>query len=158
MTNPVTATSNVAATAQTARSESSASARGASFAAVHAAAVSDGKEKAKDAVKDATTAPSTPKGERTASVAGRSYDEIVGGPRNGMFVNDSGNARDGQAFVMVKRGGREFHIYGTGRDRAVFEVGRDESRDATPAPAAGAPAGTTGTPASTPAASSPTSG
>jgi hypothetical protein len=59
---------------------------------------------------------------------------------------------------MVKRGGREFHIYGTGRDRAVFEVGRDESRDATPAPAAGAPAGTTGTPASTPAASSPASG
>ncbi|MEA2322074.1 MAG: hypothetical protein QOD81_1924 [Solirubrobacteraceae bacterium] len=154
MTNPVSATPNAATTAPTSRAQSSRTASG-SFAAVHAAAVADGKEKAKDAAK----ATSAPKGERTEKVDGHHYMEIVGGPRNGMFVNDSGNARDGDAFVMVKRGGREFHIYGTGSDRTVFEVGRGAEAGAAPVPAVGTgstpAAGTTGT---TPAASSPASG
>ena len=38
-----------------------------------------------------------------------------------MYLNTSGNVRDGQAFVLVKRDGREYHIYGTGKDRTIVE-------------------------------------
>ena len=77
--------------------------------------------------------------ERYIDVPGRAYDEIVHGPRNGMFINRSGNERDGQAFVRVRRDGREFHVYGTGKDRVVVEVRR---RDADkPAVAPGVSAG-----------------
>jgi hypothetical protein len=153
MTNPVSATPNAATTAPTSRAQSSRTASG-SFAAVHAAAVADGKEKAKDAAKTTTA----PKGERTEKVEGHHYREIVGGPRNGMFVNDSGNTRDGEAFLMVKRAGREFHIYGTGSDRTVFEVDRGAAAATTPTPAAGTATPAAGTTGTTPAASSPASG
>ena len=63
------------------------------------------------------------KAERYEPVPGERYEEIVSGPRNGMFINRSGNVRDGEAFVMVHRGGREFHVYGTGADRQVVPVG-----------------------------------
>jgi len=67
-------------------------------------------------------------------VDGHSYSEVVGGPRNGMFINQSGNSRDGEAFLVVKRAGREFHIYGEGRSRAIYEVGRDDdAKTSTPA-------------------------
>jgi hypothetical protein len=73
-----------------------------------------------------------PFGETYADVAGRGYDEIVSGPRNGMFVNQSGNGRHGQAFTRVERDGREFHIYGSGRDRHVISVRpRSAAADAT---------------------------
>ena len=39
-----------------------------------------------------------------------------------MFVNQSGNARNGDAFKLVERDGKEFHVYGEGKDRKVFEV------------------------------------
>ncbi|HET6550857.1 MAG TPA: hypothetical protein VFG79_20505 [Solirubrobacter sp.] len=58
--------------------------------------------------------------ERTRQVDGRAYVDILNGPRSGMFINTSGNARDGEAFVLVKRDGREYHIYGTGKDREVI--------------------------------------
>ena len=38
------------------------------------------------------------------------YVEIMSGPRNGMFINRSGNARDGEAFVLVERRDHELHI------------------------------------------------
>jgi hypothetical protein len=128
MTNPVTATS-IAATPQA--SARAARVTGSSFAQAHAAAVTAAKDKEK--------ASDAPKGERTQKVAGHNYVEIISGPRNGMFINNSGNSRDGDAFLIVKRDGREFHIYGTGEDRSVFEVRRD--RQTTPA----AGTGTTGT-------------
>ena len=71
---------------------------------------------------DKTPATAAPKGERTKDLPGHAYDEIVAGPRNGMMLNDSGNARDGRAFTRVERDGRAFHIYGTGKDRRIFEV------------------------------------
>jgi hypothetical protein len=139
MTHSVAATSAAATPAETARAHAS-RAGGASFAEVHTAAVRD--------------AEGAPKGERTQPVPGHSYVEIVSGPRNGMFINNTGNRRDGEAFLIVKRHGREFHIYGTGEDRAVYEVGRKRES----APAAGSTgsdaAGTTGT--STPAPSGTT--
>lgn len=81
-------------------------------------------------------APAAMKGEEYQAVPGRPFDEIMAGPRNGMYMNRSGNDRDGQAFVMVKRDGREFHIYGKGTDRVVVPV------DPPAASPAGAPAAT----------------
>ncbi len=87
-----------------------------------------------------------PAGEQYAKVAGHRYEEIVAGPRNGMFINRSGNKRDGEAFVRVERGDRVFHIYGTGKNRLIVGM------RVHPAPAAGTP-GTqpAGTPATQPA-------
>ena len=50
-----------------------------------------------------STSTKVPKGEKTEHVSGHSYDEVIAGPRDGMFINRSGNRRDGQAFAMVKR-------------------------------------------------------
>ena len=63
---------------------------------------------------------------------------VFGYDTNGQmyYVNTSGNARDGQAFVLVKRDGKEFHIYGSGKDRVVVCLKR---RDDAPKPS-----GTTG--------------
>jgi hypothetical protein len=60
--------------------------------------------------------------ETLAKVSGHKYAEIKDGDRKGMFVNQSGNARDGDAFKLVERDGHEFHVYGEGKDRKVFEV------------------------------------
>jgi ribosomal protein L24E len=137
MSNPVTAASTTGATtAQPARAAAAKKSTGASFAEVHAAAVRTSKEQ--DTKADATTATKTPKGEKTEKVDGHQYAEIVAGPRNGMFVNTSDNARSGQAFVMVKRDGRQFHIYGSGDDRKVFEVGREPHRTKATAPSTSA--------------------
>jgi hypothetical protein len=68
-----------------------------------------------------TTAPAPPD-EKAEPVPGRPYADIVSGTRSGLFINTSGNARDGQAFVLVTRGEREYHIYGAGKDRRVYAV------------------------------------
>lgn len=60
--------------------------------------------------------------ETLAKVAGHKYAEIKNGDRKGMFVNQSGNARNGDAFKLIERNGHEFHVYGEGKDRKVFEV------------------------------------
>jgi len=72
-----------------------------------------------------------PKGEKAAPVDGHAYADVTAGPRNGMFINTSGNKRDGQAFVLVKRDGKEFHIYGSGKDRLVVCLKRKEDADET---------------------------
>ena len=69
--------------------------------------------------------------EKTTPVDGHAYADITAGPRNGMFINTSGNKRDGQAFVLVKRDGKEFHIYGSGKDRLVVCLKRKEDADET---------------------------
>jgi hypothetical protein len=64
------------------------------------------------------------KGERVERVEGRDgYVEIVSGPREGMFINASGNARHGEAFVRSVKDGVERHIYGSGDDRVVVSSG-----------------------------------
>jgi hypothetical protein len=137
MTHTVAATSNVLAPTEPQRA-SAARSTGPSFAQAQAAAVkaSDAKDKT-TSTDDATTSASAPKGEKTQKIGGHNYVEIVSGPRNGMFINNTGSKRDGEAFLIVKRHGREFHVYGTGKERSVYEVGRE--RSTTPA------AGTTGT-------------
>jgi hypothetical protein len=56
-----------------------------------------------------------------------------------MFVNTSGNVRNGQTFVLVRKNGKEYHIYGTGKDRLVvgFHMPASQNTDST--------GGTTGT-------------
>ena len=67
------------------------------------------------------TATSASEKETTKPVEGENYAEILTGSRAGMYVNTSGNARDGEAFILVKgEGGKpDQHIYGTGKDRKV---------------------------------------
>lgn len=108
-------------------------------------------EAAAQAKPTATAAADPPaKGETWGPVAGHwGYADILDGKRNGLYVNTSGGAREGMAFQIVKRHGREFHVYGQGADRQIFEVGRHETAATTPAattkPAAAAtPAAATG--------------
>jgi len=110
--NPVV----VASSAQLRSTPSNAHASmGGSFAGALASA-STTKASENNAVLDAKQAP---KGETTKDVKGHAYDDILTGSRNGMYLNTSGNKRHGQAFVLVKRDGKEFHVYGTGNDRLV---------------------------------------
>jgi hypothetical protein len=82
-------------------------------ASADAAAVSEAARHAKHPPKDHARS-----GERWAPVKGAyNYADILGGPRNGLYVNTSGGIRDGMAFQIVKKGGKWFHVYGTGKDR-----------------------------------------
>jgi hypothetical protein len=133
MTHTVAAIANAATPAETKRA-TSARTTGASFAQVQAAAVKTAEAKDSSTSTDdtkATSSKTAPKGERTQKVDGHNYVEIVSGPRNGMFINNTGSKRDGEAFLIVKRHGREFHVYGTGDDRKVYEVGRKRETDNT---------------------------
>jgi len=103
---------------------------------------------------EAADRKATPKHEKTKPVEGRKYEEIVAGPRNGMFLNRSGNERDGMAFLRVTRNHREFHVYGSGEDRLIVEVRHKPKGAAAPAPAAATPAPATA-PSTTPTTSAP---
>jgi hypothetical protein len=63
-----------------------------------------------------------PAGEKTEKVSGHHYEKIVAGPDEGHFINRTGNARDGEDFQIVQRGGRTFHVYGTATDHKVYEL------------------------------------
>jgi hypothetical protein len=76
-------------------------------------------------------ASSRPKGEKTEKLAGHHYEKIVAGPEKGEYLNRSGNARDGEAFRIVQRGGRTFHVYETGKDHKVLELPHGKGSDAT---------------------------
>ncbi|MGK2938306.1 MAG: hypothetical protein ACSLFR_10955 [Solirubrobacteraceae bacterium] len=65
-------------------------------------------------------------------VLGHRYARVEGGSHSGRYVNTSGNARNGQTFEIVQRGGHTYHVY---EDRAV-RVGAKA-----PAPAPEVPAG-----------------
>jgi hypothetical protein len=112
---------------------------------VDASATTDAAKRAKHPPADRPA-----KGERWAPVEGHNnYADILEGPRNGLFVNISGGVRDGMAFQIVKKGGKEFHVYGTGKDRQTIEVStsRDKKADSsakTPDAATEAAAGTGG--------------
>lgn len=96
-------------------------------------------------------ARTTTAAETHATVAGHRYSRITAGLREGSYLNTSGNTRHGQAFSLVERGGRTFHVYGDGPDRRVVEIKPRAERPgpsaATPAP--GVPAAATPAPAVT---------
>ena len=113
----------------------------ASFAGALAKAASKSSADTPDSVLDAKKAP---KGETSKAVKGHHYADILTGPRNGMYLNTSGNKRDGRAFVLVKRDGKEFHVYGSGKDRVVVCLRRKDDA-AAPTPVTNTqPSGTTG--------------
>jgi hypothetical protein len=75
-------------------------------------------------------------GEKLTKVDGHSFARIKGGERNDLCVNLSGNARNGEAFDLVWRDGRQFHVYGgKGADHAVVEVGKKASTGGVTPPA-----------------------
>jgi hypothetical protein len=69
------------------------------------------------------------KGEEVKAVEGHAYAEITKGAREGMYINTSGNSRHGEAFVLVRKHGVEYHIYGTGKDREVVALEPRDKRD-----------------------------
>jgi len=75
------------------------------------------------------------KGEEAQAVAGHAYSEITKGTRAGMYINTSGNVRHGEAFVLAHKDGKEYHIYGTGKDRLVvgFHVPSGDKAETKPA-------------------------
>ena len=81
------------------------------------------------------------KGETMEHVDGHAYAEITAGSREGMFINTSGNVRNGQTFVLVRKNGKEYHIYGTGKDRLVvgfhMPAGATDDTGGTTAPTSG---------------------
>jgi hypothetical protein len=87
-----------------------------------------GKDKSEDTdASDSKTSSS----EKTKPVEGRAYADILSGPRKDLYVNTSGNARDGKTFVLVKREEREYHIYGTGKNREIFSVKDPDAKTST---------------------------
>ena len=121
------------ATIATAAAKTSAAAKSKTGGASFGAALADAATKG--VTSKATTDPrildstKVPKGEKIKPVEGHRYADITAGPRNGMYLNTSGNKRHGQAFVLVKRDGKEFHIYGTGKDRLVVCLKRKDDDD-----------------------------
>ena len=69
------------------------------------------------------------KNETIEPVEGHAYAEITSGAREGMYINTSGNKRNGEAFVLVNKAGVEYHIYGTGADREVIAIKRADDKD-----------------------------
>lgn len=90
-----------------------------------AAVLSDASEATSDRFERLRRELRAPRGERWEAVPGHSdYADIVSGPRNGWFINLSDGPRRGELFHRIRRDGREFHVYGEGRDRQVVEVKR----------------------------------
>lgn len=107
--------------------------KGRSFAEVHAAALTQGTDPgsgsaaapspAEESAKDTKrTATRSERGERIERVKGHAYADILSGKRNGLELNISGNERDGDAFAIVRRHGRTFHVYDVDGRHQVFEV------------------------------------
>ena len=117
-----------AAAASSVRSQVTQKAHAHTFAGALAQASTKSSANTPDSVLDSKRVP---KGEKTTPVEGHAYADITAGPRNGMYINTSGNKRDGQAFVLVKRDGKEYHIYGSGKDRLVVCLKRKEDADET---------------------------
>ena len=80
-----------------------------------------------------------------SAVNGHSYAEINGGKRDGLYVNTSNNKRRGQAFVLVHKHGREYHIYGTGKNRLVVALRKPEPHETPKTGPTNTAAGTGGT-------------
>ena len=145
---PVHSVTHASTAAASARSEVAQKAHAHKFAGALAQASSKSAADTPDRILDLKRAP---KSEKSTPVEGHAYADITAGPRNGMYLNTSGNKRDGMAFVLVKRDGREYHIYGSGKDRLVVCLPRKkDADDDTASPKtkteskSTAPAGTTG--------------
>jgi hypothetical protein len=100
-----------------------------SFASLLATTTASPTAPGTDAKTGTASAITLAKGESMKAVQGHAYAEISGGKRDGLYVNTTNNKRRGQAFVLVHRNGREYHIYGTGKDRVVVALRKPAKAD-----------------------------
>jgi hypothetical protein len=105
------------------------------------AASADSGRAFKAELENATRPEGVKASETFEAVEGHAYVEITSGKREGMFINTSGNVRNGEAFVVARKNGKEYHIYGTGKDRLVvgFHMPKAEETGGTSAPATATP-------------------
>jgi hypothetical protein len=90
-----------------------------------------GSGKSKEWVRVATDPNSLtpPKGETWKAVDHhKDYKQIDGGKRDELFMNLSGNARTGEAFKIVERDGKTYHVYGSGKDAREVAVGGHDKK------------------------------
>jgi hypothetical protein len=90
-----------------------------------------GTGKNKDWVRVATDPKSltAPKGETWKPVDHhKDYKQIAGGQRDDLFMNLSGNVRTGEAFKIVERDGKTYHVYGSGKDAREVAVGGHDKK------------------------------
>jgi hypothetical protein len=93
-------------------------------------------------------------GEKLSKVDGHAFGRIKGGTRDDMCINLSGNERSGQAFDLIWRDGRQFHVYG-GKDHKVVEVGKQAAAKTDTTPATDTTSTTDSTSGGTPSATTP---
>jgi len=91
--------------------------------------------------------PARPSGEQLQAVPDAPYAKILTGAQTGLYLNEApGNPREGDAFRLEHRDGRDVHVYGSGADEVVEIIPPATSADptgATTAPATTTPATTT---------------
>jgi hypothetical protein len=61
-------------------------------------------------------------GAKLQPVEGHAYEKVSGGKHDGHMLNTSGNERSGRLFELVERGGKTYHVYGTGSHRLFIGV------------------------------------
>jgi hypothetical protein len=121
MINPVDNSSGQQAA--TSKSASAASNGGASFAQVLATAKTSASDAQTGTITgDLKTDLKPPKGETWGPVDGHpEYADILGGPRNGFYVSLAG-PRKGEAFVIVHKDGKTYHVYGSGKNKQTIAI------------------------------------
>jgi len=91
--------------------------------------------------------PARPTGEQLQAVPDAPYAKILTGAQAGLYLNQApGNPREGEAFHLEHRDGRDVHVYGSGADELVEIIPPATSADptgATTAPVTSTPATTT---------------
>jgi len=119
MINPIDNSSGQAAS----KSSNPGSAGGASFAqALASASQSSGDAQTGTITGGLQTDLKPPRGETWGPVDGHSdYADILGGPRNGFFVALTG-PRKGEAFVIVQKHDKTYHVYGSGKHKHAVRV------------------------------------
>jgi hypothetical protein len=61
-------------------------------------------------------------GAKLERVEGHAYEKVSGGKHDGRMLNTSGNERSGRLFELVERGGKTYHVYGSGSHRLFIGV------------------------------------
>ena len=114
-------------------SKSAGSTSGARFASLHKAAMAAVSADKADS-STTTTDPSgqldtklkPPKGETWGPVPGhKDYADILSGPRNGYYVDLAPGPRQGKAFLIERKGGKTYHVYGAGKNKHWIPVPPD---------------------------------
>jgi hypothetical protein len=114
-----------ASQASSAAKSSNSGSNGGTFASALASAQSGSSSGQGTITGDLKTDLTPPKGETWGPVDGHTdYADILSGPRNGFYVSLTG-PRKGQAFEVVHKHGKTFHVYGEGAHKKWVGVPPD---------------------------------